>query len=272
MSREPRRRALRVPPHQQHWRRVERLPGVPVDPRFQRRRSPRHREPHGALRRPRDPRPPRAGGRQIRARRHLPRRQGGCHLVLGFQRRWQPGPGGLLRRRGGAHLDPGPRSREAGGARRRSPGEGAAGGGGFQPLESYPVGPSPKGLVLADLDGDGRLDCAVVNHDSKGISILWGAGDPRGPTFRRGDADSDGQASITDAVVVLQSLFCGAGPPECEDAADSNDDGLLNLTDPVFLLMFLFCGGVEPPSPGFRECGRDTTGDLLADCASGCPE
>lgn len=72
--------------------------------------------------------------------------------------------------------------------------------------------------------------------------------------------------------MVLRSLFCGDGPLECEDAADSNDDGVLNRTDPVFLLRFLFCGGLEPPPPGFRECGPDPTGDLLAGCASRCPE
>lgn len=82
------------------------------------------------------------------------------------------------------------------------------------------------------------------------------------PLFRRGDANADGNADISDAVLTLIALFAGGGPLPCADAADSNDDGRLDLTDAVHLLAFLFQGGEPPPAPG-EVCGLDDTPDAL---------
>jgi uncharacterized repeat protein (TIGR01451 family) len=42
---------------------------------------------------------------------------------------------------------------------------------------SYPVGTSPAGVVIADFNGDGKLDIAVANSGSANVSILLGNGD-----------------------------------------------------------------------------------------------
>jgi mono/diheme cytochrome c family protein len=70
-----------------------------------------------------------------------------------------------------------------------------------------------------------------------------------GQTFTRGDSDGNGTIVITDAIVILNFLFSGAGTaPVCTPAADANGDTELNITDPIFLLGFLFLGtGVIPP-------------------------
>src|SRR5262245_20458086 len=46
---------------------------------------------------------------------------------------------------------------------------------------SYPVGASPKAVVVADFNGDGKPDIAVANAGSGNVSILIGNGDG---TFR----------------------------------------------------------------------------------------
>jgi len=42
---------------------------------------------------------------------------------------------------------------------------------------SYPVGTSPAGVVIADFNGDAKLDLAVANRGSGNVSILLGNGD-----------------------------------------------------------------------------------------------
>ena len=68
--------------------------------------------------------------------------------------------------------------------------------------------------------------------------------------------------ALTDAVLLLQSLFRGGGALACEDAADANDDGGLNVTDAVYVLAHLFLSGPAPPDP-FPEAGGDPTEDAL---------
>jgi hypothetical protein len=89
-------------------------------------------------------------------------------------------------------------------------------------------------------------------------------------TFRRGDADGNGNTNITDAITVLGRLFLGGSPLYCEDAADSNDDGKVNLTDSVFVLLYLFLGGGAVPAPGPVDCGLDPTTDDLLECTREC--
>lgn len=51
------------------------------------------------------------------------------------------------------------------------------GAGGFGDLIETETGRDPRGIVAADLNGDGNLDLAVSNNDSKDVSILLGNGD-----------------------------------------------------------------------------------------------
>ena len=89
---------------------------------------------------------------------------------------------------------------------------------------------------------------------------------PPGERFVRGNADGDGDVTITDAVTVLNFLFVGNTVPPCVAAADADDDGSVAITDAVRILNFLFSGGAAPPPP-YPECGTDPTEDTL-DCVS----
>jgi hypothetical protein len=81
------------------------------------------------------------------------------------------------------------------------------------------------------------------------------------PRFVRGDANSDGQTDVSDAVNALLFLFAG-GRLSCLDAADVNDDGAADITDAIHLLGHLFLGG-PPPAPPAGICGEDATDDAL---------
>lgn len=93
-----------------------------------------------------------------------------------------------------------------------------------------------------------------------------------GSSFRRGDANGNGDVDIADAVFVLASLFVpGASPTDCADAADANDDGALDVSDAVRLLSALFTGTSGPLPAPYPGCGTDPTVDGL-DCGSApCP-
>jgi hypothetical protein len=91
--------------------------------------------------------------------------------------------------------------------------------------------------------------------------------------WKRGDANTDGTADISDAIMVLSYLYLGETALLCLDAADANDDGELDISDPIELLFHLF-QGVQPLPAPFPGCGIDPTIDGL-DCEAytytGCP-
>ena len=84
-------------------------------------------------------------------------------------------------------------------------------------------------------------------------------------SFRRGDANGDGQSDISDPIGILGCLFLGTPCLGCEDTQDANDDGLVNIGDAVFLLVWRFGNG-SAPRPPFPECGSDPTVDPLREC------
>ncbi|MBI4607276.1 MAG: hypothetical protein HY721_35370, partial [Planctomycetes bacterium] len=75
-----------------------------------------------------------------------------------------------------------------------------------------------------------------------------------GPNFKRGDANGDGAADISDAVTILEYLFTGTQGLPCLDAADANVDGGVDMSDAIYLLAYLFSGGPKPEAP-FPGCG-----------------
>ena len=89
--------------------------------------------------------------------------------------------------------------------------------------------------------------------------------------FVRGDANSDTQVNLTDAVFILSHLFMGGAGPACLAAADSTGNRSLDLSDSVFLLNFLFNGGDAPPAP-FPQCGpyEAAEDDLPCESAGSC--
>jgi hypothetical protein len=97
------------------------------------------------------------------------------------------------------------------------------------------------------------------------LSLLVDTKDSEG-IFVRGEVnlDSLGTPDISDAIFILQWLFCGGKEPLCLDAADVNDDGTADISDGIALLSFLFSGGRQPREP-FPGAGSDLTADSL-DC------
>ena len=122
----------------------------------------------------------------------------------------------------------------------------------------------PDGI---DDDRDGRADC-----DDTDCSEAANCQEPAGPTFVRGDANSDGSINLTDGVIPLLFLFSGGGAPVCLDAADANDSGAIEITDAIIIFSWLFTGGdvpaePSPTAPGYSaaDCGEDLTEDGI-DC------
>jgi hypothetical protein len=82
--------------------------------------------------------------------------------------------------------------------------------------------------------------------------------------FLRGDADGNGDLTVTDPVFIFRYLFRGGlAPIGCLDAADVDDDGKISLTDAVDLLAYLFEEGPPPAAP-FPVFGGDATEDDLS--------
>src|ERR1700739_2967802 len=74
---------------------------------------------------------------------------------------------------------------------------------------SYPVGTSPTAAVVADFNGDGHADIAVVNSGSGNVSILLGNGD----------------GTYKPAV----NFDAGIASPTSIESADFNNDGIQDL-------------------------------------------
>jgi hypothetical protein len=137
-------------------------------------------------------------------------------------------------------------------------------------LEHYTVGLDVRTVRFADIDGDGALDALTADAAARRVSVLYGRSDVRPESFRRGDADGNGRANVSDAVVLLVRLFRGGAPLGCPDAADADDDGALTLSDAIWILSYLFSRGVPPGPPGPQECGADPSPDFLPPCATVC--
>ena len=139
-----------------------------------------------------------------------------------------------------------------------------------------PTGPPPPPDEVCDNgiddDEDGDTDC-----DDADCSEEESCQEPAGPTFVRGDGNSDGSVNLTDGIIPLLYLFSGGDAPACVDAADTNDTGAIEITDAIIIFSWLFSGGAAPVSPspsaaGYQpaDCGVDATEDD-ADCLSVSP-
>ena len=147
------------------------------------------------------------------------------------------------------------------------------------PMETNIGAPGPSGQ--AALEGSTvteiRLDGDPIELSTTVSALLAGrvrrvdgtAPNVVAPRFIRGDCNSDLEANLTDAVVLLNALFLGTGTPPCREACDADDDSNLQLTDAVFLLNHLFLGASPPPAP-HPDCGIDPTSSLSCD-RTACP-
>ena len=83
--------------------------------------------------------------------------------------------------------------------------------------------------------------------------------------FLRGDANTDFNVDVADAITVLDHLFNSGQALSCPDAADANDDGQLDVADPVAILTTLFTPQTLVSSP-YPAMGADATPDSLGPC------
>jgi len=98
--------------------------------------------------------------------------------------------------------------------------------------------PAPDGSSL-------DLEIAASAHDPGEVTIL----SPE--TTVLGDVDFDGEISLTDPLVLVNSLFL-EGPIACPAASDFNEDDRVDLGDAVSILNYLFLEG--PAANGEVRC------------------
>jgi len=81
--------------------------------------------------------------------------------------------------------------------------------------------------------------------------------------FLRGDVNTDGTVSISDALMVRRYLFNGDRAPPCFDAADADDSGKLDVTDVIYVLNQLLLEDAGHMPPPYPVVGPDPTLDWL---------
>ena len=67
-----------------------------------------------------------------------------------------------------------------------------------------------------------------------------------------GDADADGQVSLSDVVYVINYLYKSGPAPLCDPVTacgDPNVDGLVDVSDVLYLVNYLYRGGPPPGNP-----------------------
>ena len=110
---------------------------------------------------------------------------------------------------------------------------------------------SPPASVVLTIEGRNRVPRFLTDGRVHGTSV-----------FHRGDADSNGRITISDAVSIILFLHLQGPRPPCLEAADWDDGGIVNGADAAAILAWLFSGGAPPAAPGPPPgpCGPDREG------------
>ena len=118
------------------------------------------------------------------------------------------------------------------------------------------------GNVVVSLDGNGnyvQIPSIVVNRFTVEARLYR--------TRNMSAWSSVVAKKFSNAVGTDDSLFLGAPPPPCLDAADADDDSSLTLNDPILILNTLFGLVPELPHP-FHDCGLETNTPDRLSCES----
>ncbi len=87
----------------------------------------------------------------------------------------------------------------------------------------------------------GLADVVVRNPDGQSATLAGGFSFTTAP---HGDANGDGQVTVTDVFYLINYLF--AGGPAPIGPADVNGDGQITVADIFYLISYLFSGGPAP--------------------------
>jgi hypothetical protein len=108
---------------------------------------------------------------------------------------------------------------------------------------------SPDGHLTGDAIEPGSISFTASVQDTAGMVnekaytfIVY-------QTYLCGDANSDGQLNIGDAVFLINFVFSGGPAPDPIGAGDANCDGEPNVGDAVYLINYVFNDGPEPCCP-----------------------
>ncbi len=131
----------------------------------------------------------------------------------------------------------------------------------FLPLPlTYPVGFAPNGIAVADFNGDGIADLAIVNRDGT-VSVLLGTGCPNNmDCFQAQQTYAVGRTSFGVAV----ADFNGDGIPDLAvtNAADNTVSVLLGNGDGTFQAQRTYATGLFPRLITSGDFNRDGIVDL----------
>ncbi len=115
-----------------------------------------------------------------------------------------------------------------------------------------------------------NLDISAVADDQPTVYLRWTMGETDGgwqycgwniddiqvTAYQYGaacgDANVDGVVDASDIIVLVNYLYLGSLPPNCEpvtSCADVNLDGLVDIADIIYLINYIFIGGPEPCNP-----------------------
>jgi hypothetical protein len=83
-----------------------------------------------------------------------------------------------------------------------------------------------------------QYDSEAETHTVNGDIIVNG--------YICGDANTDGEVNVGDAVFIIRWVFTGGPPPYPYLAADVNADGSPNVGDAVYIIAYVFKGGPDP--------------------------
>ena len=127
----------------------------------------------------------------------------------------------------------------------------------FGPPQRHAVGANPAAVVIADLDGDGKLDLAVANSGAGSVSV-----------FLNGQGGFHGRRDY-ETGFVLYSLACGdLNGDGKQDLATANYDldsvsVLLNRGDGTFAPAVDHSAGTFPVSIALGDLNGDGKPDLV---------
>jgi outer membrane protein assembly factor BamB len=110
---------------------------------------------------------------------------------------------------------------------------------------SYSTAADVMDIKVGDVNCNDRVNMVCVTFGSDGLVYAFRTLDET-PHAICGDANSDGDVNVGDAVFLIAYIFNGGPAPDPECAGDANGDGSVNVGDAVYLIAYVFNGGPPP--------------------------